>query len=130
MEEQEKMPVEPEKVASEPLVEPTVSQTRRARNTFQATMQKVTKQTLFVSFGTFLAGMLLMFGAMTVGSHQNHNFSSNQFGQNQVGRSSQTNGLPRSNSEGQTQNGKDSNSNHNGSNGSDTISGASQAPNT
>lgn len=127
---QEQMP-EPEvnkETTTEPMEEtPKLTATRRTRNKVEDTVRKVTKQTLFVSFGTFLAGMLVMFGIVSATSHIDHNnrnVSSNQFEQqiNRNGRSQRQFDQNDSNRSNDAQN----NQNDSKSNSSDTISGASE----
>lgn len=138
MENNEQTPEEPKVATSES--EPEVSKTRRARKKVEETVQRVTKQTLFVSFGTFLLGMVVMFGALTFGTtHHGADFSANRFNQEQVGRSNQNNSTTggfdgSTNNQGRSnQNGNQNRSNQNGTqNGnqnegsSDAISGASE----
>lgn len=112
--------------------EAEISRTRSARNKVAETVQKVTKQTLAVSFGTFLLGMLVMFGILNVGTgHHGHEFSSTQYGQEQVGRSTQNNsstGGYKGNQNNQNRSNQNGDQNHtqNGQGSSDTISGASE----
>ncbi len=134
MENNEQTPEEPKVAISES--KPEVSKTRRARKKVEETVQRVTKQTLFVSFGTFLLGMVVMFGALTFGTtHHGADFSANRFNQEQVGRSNQnnsttggfdgsTNNQGRSNQNRSNQNGTQNGNQNEGS--SDAISGASE----
>lgn len=125
----EQKPEETKESTVEVSQETEVSRTRSARNKVAETVQKVTKQTLAVSFGTFLFGMLVMFGILNFGTrHHGHEVSSTQYGQEQVERSNQGGTQSESpfNRNSNNQNRSNSNGTQNNSGATDTISGASE----